>query len=39
MKMRNLRKIMGLVFLALPLYRYVMDWREEERIRKAKGLS
>lgn len=37
--MRNVRKIMGLLFLAWPVYRYVMDWREEERIRKMKGLS
>lgn len=39
MKMRNARKIIGLLFLFWPLYRYVMDWREEEKIRKAKGIA
>lgn len=35
--MRNLRKWIGLIFLILPVYKYIQNWREEERASQLKG--
>lgn len=37
--MRNLRKWAGLLFLILPLYKYIQDWREEEKRRERKNIT
>ena len=34
--MKSLRKWMGLFFLLLPVYKYVKDWREEDRAKELR---
>lgn len=37
--MRNIRKWIGLIVLILPVYKYIMNWREEEKERELKKVG